>query len=424
MSTQRSQSIFERAKAIIPGGVNSPVRACRSVGTDPVFIASGRGARVTDADGNEYIDLIGSWGPLILGHAHPEILDTIRETMAAGTTFGAPTEVEVRFAEALRAAVPSMEMVRAVSSGTEATMSALRLARGFTGRPKIIKADGGYHGHADCLLVAAGSGAATLGIPGSAGVPEGAARDTLVVPYNDLGAIERALEVGDVAAVILEPVAGNMGLVEPLAGYLEGLRALCTKHGTVLILDEVMTGFRVAFGGAQALYGIVPDLTTIGKVIGGGLPAAAFGGRADIMQKLAPLGPVYQAGTLSGNPLAMAAGIKAMEILARPGSYERLEQLGRRLGDGLTAAARAAKVPACVNRVGSMLTLFFCAGPVTDYASAKAADTARFAGFFRQMRDRGVFLPPSQYEAMFVSLAHTEGDIDQIVAAARAALAD
>ena len=424
MSTQRSQSIFERARAIIPGGVNSPVRACRSVGTDPVFIASGRGARVTDADGNEYIDLIGSWGPLILGHAHPEILDTIRETMAAGTTFGAPTEVEVRFAEALRAAVPSMEMVRAVSSGTEATMSALRLARGFTGRPKIIKADGGYHGHADCLLVAAGSGAATLGIPGSAGVPEGAARDTLVVPYNDLGAIERALEVGDVAAVILEPVAGNMGLVEPLAGYLEGLRALCTKHGTVLILDEVMTGFRVAFGGAQARYGIVPDLTTIGKVIGGGLPAAAFGGRADIMQKLAPLGPVYQAGTLSGNPLAMAAGIKAIEILARPGSYERLEQLGRRLGDGLVAAARAAKVPACVNRVGSMLTLFFCAGPVTDYASAKAADTARFAGFFRQMRDRGVFLPPSQYEAMFVSLAHTEGDIDQIIAAARAALAD
>jgi glutamate-1-semialdehyde 2,1-aminomutase len=423
MSTQRSQSIFERARAIIPGGVNSPVRACRSVGADPVFITSGRGARVTDADGNEYIDLIGSWGPLILGHAHPEILDTIREVMAAGTTFGAPTEIEVQFAEALRAAVPSMEMVRAVSSGTEATMSALRLARGFTGRPKIIKADGGYHGHADCLLVAAGSGAATLGIPGSAGVPEGAARDTIVVPYNDLGAIERALEVGDVAAVILEPVAGNMGLVEPLAGYLEGLRELTTKHGTVLIFDEVMTGFRVAFGGAQARYGIVPDLTTIGKIIGGGLPAAAFGGRAEIMQKLAPLGPVYQAGTLSGNPLAMAAGIKAMELLARPGSYERLERLGRRLGDGLMAAAQEAKVPACVNRVGSMLTLFFCAGPVIDYASAKTADTARFGGFFRRMRDRGVFLPPSQYEAMFVSLAHTEGDIDQIVAAARVALA-
>jgi glutamate-1-semialdehyde 2,1-aminomutase len=424
MSTQRSQSIFERARAIIPGGVNSPVRACRSVGVDPLFITSGRGARVTDADGNEYIDLIGSWGPLILGHAHPEVLEVIAHTMAAGTTFGAPTEIEVRFAEALRSAVPSMEMVRAVSSGTEATMSALRLARGFTGRPKIIKADGGYHGHADCLLVAAGSGAATLGIPGSAGVPDGAARDTIVVPYNDLGAIERALEVGDVAAVIIEPVAGNMGLVEPVAGYLEGLRVLTSKHDTVLIFDEVMTGFRVAYGGAQARYGVTPDLTTIGKIIGGGLPAAAFGGRADIMEKLAPLGPVYQAGTLSGNPLAMAAGIRAMEILARPGTYERLERLGNRLGNGLMAAAREAKVPACVNRVGSMLTLFFCAGPVVDYATAKTADTARFGGFFRQMRDRGVFLPPSQYEAMFVSLAHTEDDIDQIVGAARAALAD
>jgi glutamate-1-semialdehyde 2,1-aminomutase len=424
MSTQRSQSIFERARAIIPGGVNSPVRACRSVGVDPLFITSGRGARVTDADGNEYIDLIGSWGPLILGHAHPEVLEVIAHTMAAGTTFGAPTEIEVRFAEALRSAVPSMEMVRAVSSGTEATMSALRLARGFTGRPKIIKADGGYHGHADCLLVAAGSGAATLGIPGSAGVPDGAARDTIVVPYNDLGAIERALEAGDVAAVIIEPVAGNMGLVEPVAGYLEGLRVLTSKHDTVLIFDEVMTGFRVAYGGAQARYGVTPDLTTIGKIIGGGLPAAAFGGRADIMEKLAPLGPVYQAGTLSGNPLAMAAGIRAMEILARPGTYDRLERLGNRLGNGLMAAAREAKVPACVNRVGSMLTLFFCAGPVVDYATAKTADTARFGGFFRQMRDRGVFLPPSQYEAMFVSLAHTEDDIDQIVAAARAALAD
>ena len=424
MSTQRSQAIFERAQAVIPGGVNSPVRACRSVGVDPVFIASGAGATVTDADGNRYLDLIGSWGPLILGHAHPEIMAVITETMAHGTTFGAPTEVEVRFAEALRAAVPSMEMVRAVSSGTEATMSALRLARGFTGRPKIIKADGGYHGHADCLLVAAGSGAATLGIPGSAGVPEGAARDTLVVPYNDLAAIERALAAGDVAAVILEPVAGNMGLVEPAPGYLEGLRALTERHGTVLIFDEVMTGFRVAYGGAQARYGVRPDLTTIGKVIGGGLPAAAFGGRADIMKKLAPLGPVYQAGTLSGNPLAMAAGLKAMEILGRPGTYERLEQLGARLGDGLLAAARGAGVPACLNRVGSMLTLFFASGPITDYASAKTADTARFGAFFRKLRDRGVFLPPSQFEAMFVSLAHTDRDIDEIVSAARAALVD
>ncbi|MDX2094164.1 MAG: glutamate-1-semialdehyde 2,1-aminomutase [Kofleriaceae bacterium] len=423
MSIQRSQTIFERAKAIIPGGVNSPVRACRSVGADPVFVAQGDGASIWDADGNRYLDLIGSWGPLILGHSHPEILDVIKETMGSGTTFGAPTEVEVRFAETLRAAVPSMEMVRAVSSGTEATMSALRLARGFTGRNKIIKADGGYHGHADCLLVAAGSGAATLGIPGSAGVPEGAAKDTIVVPYNDLPSVERACATGDVAAVIIEPVAGNMGLVEPAPGYLEGLREITKKHGTVLIFDEVMTGFRVAFGGAQGRYNITPDLTTIGKVIGGGLPAAAFGGRADIMQKLAPLGPVYQAGTLSGNPLAMAAGLKAMEILARPGTYERLEHLGKRLGDGLLAAARGAGVPAVMNRVGSMLTLFFCAGPVTDYATAKAADTQRFAAFFRGMRERGVFLPPSQFEAMFVSLAHTDDDVDQIVAAAKASLA-
>jgi glutamate-1-semialdehyde 2,1-aminomutase len=422
MPTQRSQSIFDRARAVIPGGVNSPVRACRSVGADPVFIARGDGARVTDADGNVYLDLIGSWGPLILGHGQPEILETIRQAMLSGTTFGAPTEIEVRFAELLRAAVPSMEMVRAVSSGTEATMSALRLARGFTGRDKIIKADGGYHGHADCLLVAAGSGAATLGIPGSAGVPEGAARDTIVVPYNDLASVERALAAGDVAAVIIEPVAGNMGLVAPAAGYLEGLRALTARHGSVLIFDEVMTGFRVAFGGAQARFGVTPDLTTIGKIIGGGLPAAAFGGRAEIMQKLAPLGPVYQAGTLSGFPLAMAAGCKAMEILARPGTYERLEQLGQRLGDGLLAAAQAAGVPAVMNRVGSMLTLFFAAGPVTDYASAKTADTARFGTFFRNMRDRGVFLPPSQFEAMFVSLALSEGDIDEIVAAARASL--
>jgi glutamate-1-semialdehyde 2,1-aminomutase len=422
VSIQRSQAIFERAKTLIPGGVNSPVRACRSVGADPVFVAQGDGATITDVDGNRYIDLIGSWGPLILGHTHPEILDAIAETMSQGTTFGAPTEIEVRFAETLRNAVPSMEMVRAVSSGTEATMSALRLARGFTGRAKIIKADGGYHGHADCLLVAAGSGAATLGIPGSAGVPEGAAKDTIVVPYNDLAATEKILAGGDVAAVIIEPVAGNMGLVVPAPGYLEGLRAACTKHGTVLIFDEVMTGFRVAFGGAQALYNIKPDLTTIGKVIGGGLPAAAFGGRADIMHKLAPLGPVYQAGTLSGNPLAMAAGLKAMEILARPRTYERLEQLGARLGDGLAAAA--ARVPHVVNRVGSMLTLFFCAGPVTDYASAKSADTARFGTFFRKMRDRGVFLPPSQFEAMFVSLAHTDEDVDQVIAAAKASLAD
>lgn len=419
-----SKSIYQRALEVIPGGVNSPVRACRSVGADPLFIARGEGGYVIDADAKRYIDMIGSWGPLIIGHAHPEVLAAVQDAMLHGTTFGAPTEIEVRFAETLRRIVPSMEKVRAVSSGTECTMSALRLARGFTGRAKIIKADGGYHGHADCLLVAAGSGAATLGIPGSAGVPAGAAADTIIVPYNDLAAVERAFanHPGDIAAVIIEPVAGNMGLVVPAPGYLNGLRELTAREGTVLIFDEVMTGLRVAYGGAQALYGIKPDLTCIGKIIGGGLPAAAFGGRADIMDKLAPLGPVYQAGTLSGNPLAMAAGLKTMEILGRPGSYERLEQLSGRLAEGFLSAAEAAGVPACVNRVGSMLTLFLTAGPVTDYATAKQADTERFARFFRGMRDRGVFLPPSQYEAMFVSLAHSDDDIERVIAAAHEAL--
>jgi glutamate-1-semialdehyde 2,1-aminomutase len=317
-----------------------------------------------------------------------------------------------------------MQKIRAVSSGTEATMSALRLARGATGRDKIIKMDGGYHGHADCLLVAAGSGAATLGLPGSAGVPAGAAQDTIVVPYNDLAAVEAAFAAhpDQIAAIIVEPVAGNMGLVVPGEGYLAGLRAITARHGTVLIFDEVMTGFRVAFGGAQALYGITPDLTCIGKIIGGGLPAAAFGGRADLMDHLAPLGSVYQAGTLSGNPVAMAAGLKAMELLGRPGTYERLEQLGRRLGDALHGAARAAGIPACLNRVGSMLTLFFTAGPVVDYATAKTSDTARFGAFFRAMRARGVFLPPSQYEAMFISLAHGDDEVELISQAATAAM--
>lgn len=419
-----SKSIYQRALEVIPGGVNSPVRACRSVGADPLFISRGEGGYVVDADGKQYIDLIGSWGPLIIGHAHPEVMAAVTDAMRHGTTFGAPTEIEVRFAETVRRIVPSMEKVRAVSSGTECTMSALRLARGFTGRAKIIKADGGYHGHADCLLVAAGSGAATLGIPGSAGVPAGAAADTIIVPYNDLGAIERAFAAhpGDIAAVIIEPVAGNMGLVVPAPGYLPGLRELTARNGTVLIFDEVMTGLRVAYGGAQALYGIKPDLTCIGKIIGGGLPAAAFGGHAEIMDKLAPLGPVYQAGTLSGNPLAMAAGLKTMEILGRPGAYERLEQLSARLAEGLLAAAKDAGVSACVNRVGSMLTLFLTAGPVTDYASAKTSDTERFALFFRGMRARGVFLPPSQYEAMFVSLAHSDDDIERVISAAREAL--
>ena len=420
-STQRSRELFAAAQDLIPGGVNSPVRACRHVGCEPLFMARGEGCRVWDVDGNEYLDLIGSWGPLILGHAHPDVLAAVAKTMAHGTSFGAPTAVEVEFARTLREAIPSMERVRAVLSGTEATMSALRLARGFTGRAKLVKIDGAYHGHSDALLVAAGSGAATLGIPGSAGVTPGAAADTLTVAHNDLDGLARifAEHPGQIAAVIIEAVPGNMGCVPPAPGYLEGVRELTSRHGAVFVLDEVMTGFRIAYGGAQAHYGITPDLTCVGKVVGGGLPAAAFGGRADIMAKLAPLGPVYQAGTLSGNPLAMAAGLATLELLRRPGTYERLEALSARLGDGLLAAARATGVPACVNRVGSMLTLFFTAGPVTDYATARTADAARFGAFFRGMRARGVSLPPSQFEAMFVSLALGERDVDLICEAAR-----
>jgi glutamate-1-semialdehyde 2,1-aminomutase len=420
-----SKALFERAQRVIPGGVNSPVRACRSVGADPVFVAQGDGATITDADGNTYIDLISSWGPLVLGHSHGEVLDAIAEAMALGTTFGAPTEIEVRFAEALHDAMPVLEKVRAVSSGTEATMSALRLARGFTGRAKVVKMDGGYHGHADAFLVAAGSGAATLGIPGSAGVPDGAARDTLVVPYNDLDAAAAtfAANPGEIAAIIVEPVAGNMGTVLPKGGYLAGLRELATTHGALLIFDEVITGFRVAYGGATGRFGVTPDLATVGKIVGGGLPAAAFGGRADVMDRLAPDGDVYQAGTLSGNPLAMAAGLRVLEILRRPGTYERLEQAGARLGDGLLAAARATGHEVCANRIGSMMTMFFTAGPVTDYASARRANTTTFAAFYRGMRDRGIFWAPSQFEAAFVSLAHSDNEIDEICSAARDVLA-
>ncbi len=420
-----SQALFARAQQVIPGGVNSPVRACGSVGGEPLFVAHGDGAYITDVDGRRFIDMISSWGPLIVGHTHPALLDAIAEAMASGTTFGAPTELEVRFAETLCAAIPSMAKVRAVSSGTEATMSALRLARGFTGRAKIVKMDGGYHGHTDCLLVAAGSGAATLGIPGSAGVPAGAAADTLIVPYNDLDALRAVIAAhgGDLAAVIVEPVAGNMGLVAPEPGYLEGLRELTTGCGALLIFDEVITGFRVAYGGAQAHFGVTPDLTCVGKIVGGGLPAAAFGGRADIMDHLAPLGPVYQAGTLSGNPLAMAAGLAMLDILRRPGTYDRLEVLGARLAAGLGAAATEAGIPHVINRVGSAMTLFFCDGPVRNYADARRADTARFGRFFAGMRARGVFMPPSQFEAMFVSLAFDDALVDDVIAAAKESLA-
>ncbi len=416
----KSSELFERAQNVIPGGVNSPVRACNSVGADPLFISHGDGCYITDSDGRAMIDLIGSWGPLILGHTHSEVMDAITEALGSGTSFGAPTQLEVEFAEAVVAAVPSIEKVRAVSSGTEATMSALRLARGFTGRDKIIKIDGGYHGHADFLLVAAGSGAATLGIPGSAGVPAGAAADTLLVPFNDLAAVERAFAAapGQIAALIVEPIPGNMGTVIPREGYLPGLRALTAAHGAVLIFDEVMSGFRVAYGGAQELYDVTPDMTCLGKVIGGGLPAAAFGGRAEIMDRLAPAGPVYQAGTLSGNPLAMAAGLQTLEILRRPHTYDRLEELGAGLEEGLTRAVRNAGTPACINRVGSMLTLFFCEGPIVDYTSAKRSNTELFGRFFVGMRERGIFLPPSQFEAWFLSLAHSDNEIEEIAAAA------
>jgi glutamate-1-semialdehyde 2,1-aminomutase len=419
--TTRSQELYARACQVIPGGVNSPVRAFRSVGGDPVFVARAKGAHLWDADGREYIDYVGSWGPCILGHVPDEVLQVIGETASQGTTFGAPTEREIELAEAVRAAFPSCEKVRLVSSGTEATMSALRLARGFTGRAKIVKADGGYHGHADFLLTAAGSGAATLGIPGSAGVPAGTAQDTLTVPYNDLDAARAcfAANRGAVAALIIEPVAGNMGVVLPRPGYLEGLRALCDEHGALLVFDEVITGFRLAYGGAQERFGVKADLTCLGKILGGGLPLGAYGGRADVMARIAPDGPVYQAGTLSGNPVAVAAGLKTLELLRRPGTYERLERLAAHLGDGLVQAAHHAGVPIYGARIGSMMTLFFTATEVRDYATAKTADTARFGQYFRGMLERGVYLAPSQFEAAFVSFAHTDQLIDQTLAAAR-----
>jgi glutamate-1-semialdehyde 2,1-aminomutase len=416
--TNRSQALFERAKKSIPGGVNSPVRAFRSVGGEPLFIGRAEGARIWDVDGNEYIDYVCSWGPAILGHGDDAILDTIARTAAMGTTFGAPTELEVEFAELVREAFPSIQKLRCVSSGTEATMSALRVARGFTGRDKIVKIDGGYHGHADFLLVAAGSGAATLGIPGSAGVPAGAAKDTLLVPYNDMEAARSCFEAnrGQIAAFIVEPVLGNVGVVAPRPGYLETLRKLCDEHGALLIFDEVITGFRLAWGGAQEKYKVKPDLTCLGKIIGGGLPAAAYGGRADVMDKIAPDGPVYQAGTLSGNPLAMAAGIATMHRLRHPGTYEKLEALGARLETGLRGPSIT------VNRVGSMLTAFFTPEPVVDYSTAKRSDTTKYGAYFRAMLERGVYLAPSQFEAAFLSLAHTNEDVDRTIAAARESL--
>jgi glutamate-1-semialdehyde 2,1-aminomutase len=423
MNHAQSQALFARAQARIPGGVNSPVRAFRGVGGDPVFFKEGAGAWLTDVDGNRYVDLVGSWGPLILGHAYPPIIEAILESARRGTTFGAPTAAEVEFAELLCATVPSVEKVRLVSSGTEATVAAIRVARGFTGREYILKFEGCFHGAGDPFLVKAGSGVETLGLPDSPGVPSALASLTLTAPFNDLEAVERLFqEKGqDIACAIIEPVVGNMGVLVPRPGYLEGLQKLCQKHGVLFILDEVMTGFRLARGGAQELYGLKPDLTTMAKVVGGGMPLGAYGGRRDIMSKVAPEGPVYQSGTLSGNPVAVAAGMACVKALAAPGTYARLEQLGLLLEEGFRAEAKAAGVPVTVNRVGSMLTVFFTSEPVFDYASAKKADTAKFGRFFHAMLQEGVYLPPSQFEAAFVSLAIGEPEVAHVLAAARKA---
>ena len=421
MNREKSRKSFERACRVIPGGVNSPARAFGGVGGDPLTIARGEGAHLVDVDGNRLLDYVGSWGPHILGHGHPAVVDAVREALAYGTSFGAPTEAETALAEAIIEAVPSIEQVRMVNSGTEATMSAVRLARGFTGRDKIVKFAGCYHGHVDSLLVKAGSAATTLGVPSSPGVPKGCTADTVCLEFNDLGQVEQlfATRPGEIACVILEPVVGNMGVVLPQPGFLEGLQALCRKDSALLVFDEVMTGFRVGYGGAQARYGIKPDLTTLGKIIGGGMPVGAYGGRADVMHCISPLGPVYQAGTLSGNPLAMACGLATLRVLKQTNPYAQLELQTQRLAQGLSHAAQSAGLANTVAHVGSMFTLFFHDQPVTNYSIASQCDTQRFARYFWGMIERGIYLPCSQFEANFVSTAHEPADIEATIEAAR-----
>jgi glutamate-1-semialdehyde 2,1-aminomutase len=424
MNLSTSIEFFNRAVNLIPGGVNSPVRACKSVGAEPVFIDRAQGCLIFDADGNRYIDYIGSWGPLILGHRHPAVMDAIVSVLERGTSFGAPIDLEVQLAEMVVEAVPSVEMVRMVNSGTEATMSAVRLARGVTGRDVVIKFDGCYHGHADTLLVAAGSGVATLGIPGSPGIPDSIARDTLSLPFNDADCLKEVMEKqGDsVACIIVEPIAGNMGLVAPQKDFLETLRALADRFGSILIFDEVMTGFRVAYGGAQALFDVYPDLTCFGKIIGGGLPVGAYGGKRDLMSKVAPQGSVYQAGTLSGNPVAMAAGIATLEQLQKDGFYEALDKKADRLLAGLEQAAKKAAIPAQAKRVGSMLGFFFNHKEVKNFDDAKTCNLDRFSAFYNGLRQKGIYIAPSQFEVLFVSIAHDTEHIDRTIQAAEEVL--
>ncbi len=416
---ERSAKAFAEAKEVIPGGVNSPVRAFKSVGLTPLFMERGAGSRVYDIDGNEFIDYIGSWGPLIVGHSHPEVVEAIKKTAEKGSSFGAPTELETIMAKLVIDRVPSLEMVRMVNSGTEATMSALRLARGYTKRAKILKFEGCYHGHADSLLIKAGSGVATLGLPDSPGVPEGVAVNTITVPYNDLESVQLAFEKfgEEIAAVIVEPVGGNMGVVPPLPGFLQGLRDVTSRYGSLLIFDEVMTGFRVGLHCAQGLYGIDPDLTCLGKIIGGGLPVGAYGGKRAIMEQIAPSGPIYQAGTLSGNPLAMAAGYTTLKLLGQPGVYEELERKAARLEEGFQSNAKELGIASTINRVGSMICPFFTEQKVINYETAKTSDLNRFNQYFAALLDLGVSIAPSQFEGMFVSTAHTDEDIEATIAA-------